>query len=148
MPTDIQKFVLLCEDEQIIRLVFERVIGRHPEFLLDSSADVEDAISKVKTVTYDVIFLDLSFGDDAYAGMKVLREVDRQIVRSQANWRGVLQTPVIIMSGSDQVDWKRVMHEANSLGVYSFIDKPVPFTEDFLAHVLRRLGIAIIPTSS
>jgi hypothetical protein len=149
-----QRFVLLVEQNTTIQRVFRRVFARHPEFLLDVANTVEKAKSKVHTFGYDVIFLGMEFFTRRrkgrqrrlyrYAGMKVLRELSRLVIKVKSEFRGVMATEVIIMSGP-HVELRKLRPEAHALGVISFIDKPVPFTEDYLTHIVQRMGFPILP---
>lgn len=139
-----QKFVLLVEDEEIVAHVFTRVFEAHPEFLLDVATTPSEAIAKLNVFSYHVMFLDMSFAGQSMAGLSVIREMNQLVRKSQQEWRGVLTTRAIIMSGS--VDVGQIHFEAPDLQPIEFIAKPVPFDETFVERILQRIGFAAAPT--
>ena len=140
---DYQRFILLVEDDEFIATIFKSVLSRHPEYLLDWSNTVENALSKIENIAYDIIFLDMKFGSDTYKGMEVLRSLNRIVTIARARGQKVIDSLVVIMSAS--IDFRDVMREAHDLGVLCFMDKPISFTEDFLESIFRRVGIPILP---
>src|SRR5216117_891254 len=138
-----QRFVLVVEDDKFVIEMFQKVFSGQEQFLLDTSETIVDAMSKIKTVLYDLIFLDMKIGH-AYAGMEVLRELNRMAIEVQGSvHRQDPSSLVVIMSAS--VPLQDVMEEAHSLGVICFIDKPIPFTEDFLLRIINRVGMPLLP---
>lgn len=138
-----QKHILLVEDEEFVVLVFKNVMERHPEYLLDVSITIEDAIEKIYTISYDVIFLDMKFGADHYAGMRLVRELNKVATIASAAGQKTINTAIVIMSSS--IDYRDIMSEANELGVLQFMFKPVNFSPTFVEKVLKRIGIPILP---
>lgn len=143
MPNYYQRFVLLVEDEEIVRVVFERVVARHPEFLLDSTPSVPEACAKVRTFAYDAIFLDMNFTvpDE---GLEVLRELAglREEFKHQA-FHPTHLTRVLVLSGT--VLPASVMPEAQRLGAIWYMAKPAPFTEAFVELALEQVRLAMLP---
>src|SRR5947207_2651648 len=145
MPPIHNHFILLVEDEADIVLVFSRAFKDQEGFMLDIAMNVDLAIQKVKVVTYDLIFLDMKIGEK-YAGMEVLRELHRQKVRGRVRQQLLHDSHVVIMSNS--IPLQDVMREAHSLGVFSFIDKPMPFTVEFIEQVVQHFGISMLPSKT
>ena len=145
MPPIHNCFILLVEDEADIVLVFSRAFKDQEGFMLDIAMNVDLAIQKVKVVTYDLIFLDMKIGEK-YAGMEVLRELHRQKVRGRVRQQLLHDSHVVIMSNS--IPLQDVMREAHSLGVFSFIDKPMPFTVEFIEQVVQHFGIPMLPSKT
>jgi len=145
MPPIHNHFILLVEDEADIVLVFSRAFKDQEGFMLDIAMNVDLAIQKVKVVTYDLIFLDMKIGEK-YAGMEVLRELHRQKVRGRVRQQLLHDSHVVIMSNS--IPLQDVMREAHSLGVFSFIDKPMPFTVEFIEQVVQHFGIPMLPSKT
>src|SRR6185503_15671816 len=99
MPRSQQRFILVVDDDHYVVSVFRRTFKGQTDFLLDVAMTVEHALQKVRVVQYDLIFLDMKIGTN-YAGMEVLRELNRQAVSLEADR---LQSPnslVIIMTAS------------------------------------------------
>jgi len=140
-----QRFVLIVDDDHYVVSVFRRTFERQEDFLLDVAMTVEHALQKIRVVQYDLIFLDMKIGTN-YAGMEVLRELNRQAIKLEADR---LQTPnslVIIMTSSIQL--REVMPEAHELGVVCFMDKPVPLDEKFIRKIVHRVGLPLLPRRS
>ena len=143
MPRDERKFVLVVDDDPAIAFVFRRAFeGQEEKFPLDIANTLEEALSKIAVVQYDMIFLDMKLGH-SFSGMKVLEELRRQEIRIAAEGVPYLSTLVIIMSGS--ISLNDISQEAHGLDVFHFIDKPVPMTEEFVRRVVNRFGAPLLP---
>jgi len=142
MPIDHKKLVLLVEDDVFVTMTFVKVFEDQEDYFLDTALTISLAIQKIRVIAYDLVFLDMKIGH-SYAGMDVLRELNRVTSRSEADGRLIPNTQVVIMSGS--VPLQDVMSEAHELGVVSFINKPVQFNEPFIRKILQRLRFPIAP---
>ena len=146
MPFSTQKFVLLVDDEDIITKVFNRVFKDQSYALLDTANTVERALAKISFVAYDYVFLDMKIEGNTAAGMEILRSLNRMIIKVRSDKRAVMDSFVVIMSNS--VPLQDVMAEANALGVLTFLDKPLNFTEEYLLRIVQRLGLPLLPRKS
>lgn len=123
--------ILIIDDEPIIHHVFGRLKDYY-DLEVAAAHTPEEGLRLIAHNKYDAIFIDMKF-DGALDGMDVIRALN--ISDSQAT--------VIVMSGS--INLHDVMVEANQLGIVSFMAKPVVFTTQLLASVLRRLHIRLAP---
>lgn len=146
MPFSTQKFVLVIEDEEIITQTFERVFEGQSYALLDIARTAKEAIEKLKFMVYDVIFLDMKLDGNTYAGMEILRFLNRQLIKLRSEGQKTLESTVVIMSAS--VSLQDIMLEANALDTYHFINKPTDFSEAYLLKVVRHFGLPILPKSA
>jgi len=146
MPFSTQKFVLLVDDEDIVADVFTRVFSDQSYALLDIANTVEKALAKINFVVYDYIFLDMKMDDNSESGMRILRALNRMLIKLRSEKRAAMDSFVVIMSSS--VPLQDVMAEANSLGVLTFLDKPINFTEEYLLGIVQRLGLPLQPRKS
>lgn len=143
MPFENGKFVLVLDDEPIIIKVFERVFENQSYALLDVATTVEEALQKLQFVIYDFIFLDMRIDGDSSAGMRVLRMLNRLLIKSRSEARSTMNSKVIIMSSS--VSLQDIMLEANALKVVTFLTKPVNFSEEYLLDIVQLLGLPLLP---
>ena len=133
--------ILVIDDEYVIRYTFERLAHVY-EMNLVCVPTVEEGIQAImkQQEKFDVVFLDMKF-EDATTGSVVLTGMDALRKLNLINYDG----HIIVMSGS--INLHDIMHEANKLGVLSFMAKPVEFTTKFLTAILKRLGIRLYPKS-
>ncbi len=124
--------VLVIDDDYFIRFIFKRLSEVY-ELDLECVATPQEGIDAVVNKRYDAVFLDMKFENGGIDGMDVLRQINLLNYDSR----------VIVMSGS--INLHDVMHEANKLGVLSFMAKPIDFTLEFLAAILKRLGLRLNP---
>ncbi len=143
MPFKTQKLVLLCEDEEIITHIFERVFANQDYALLDTTASVKKALEKIAFMVYDYVFLDMNLDGVRYAGMEVLRALAKLKIKLRDEGQQTMDSRVIIMSGSVSLD--DIMAESNALGVLHFIDKPTNFTEEYILGIVQQLGLPLLP---
>ncbi len=134
--------ILVIDDDYLVRFIFGRLASTY-DIQLDCVSTPEEGIDHITSKMgpsgqsgYDAVFLDMKFengthGSAGMSGMDVLRRINLLDYNSR----------VIVMSGS--INLHDVMHEANKLGVLSFMAKPIDFTVEFLAAILRRLGIRL-----
>ncbi len=142
MPQTHQRIILVVEDDIYVVSVFQRAFEGQDDFMLDIASTVEQAIAKIRVLCYDLIFLDMKIGH-SYAGMEVLRELNRQEITLRAQGHNVGYGLTVIMTAS--INLHDVMTEAQQLGVVCFIDKPVPMTEEFVRRIVQKLGIPLLP---
>jgi CheY-like chemotaxis protein len=122
------KAILVVDDDSLIRMIFKCVAESfHVTTAFAPSA--QEAIALLRKQKYDFIFLDMKL-EMSVSGMEVLRFINA--AQPEAS--------VIIMSGS--VSLHDIMHEANALGVLSFIRKPTSFTVEYITSVFTKLGLA------
>jgi DNA-binding NtrC family response regulator len=123
--------LLVVDDDHLIRLVFTRLALQY-ELDVSCLSSPQEALALLEKNVYDVIFLDMKFEGIGMDGMDMLREINQQS----------LNTHVVIMSGS--VNLHDLMHEANKLGVLSFMLKPMQFSVEYLRRLLTRLHIRML----
>lgn len=137
MPFNEQRLVLCCDDDPYIIQVFERTFAGQDKFILDIAVRVETACQKIRSVFYDLIFLDMNFSGISLAGMQVLETLREVELETEAKGHAVKFGHVVIMSG--QVCLDDFSRKANDLDVFSFINKPVKFDPVFVKRVMRKL---------
>jgi DNA-binding NtrC family response regulator len=142
MPRTLQKFILVVDDDSYVRNIFVRAFEGQDSFVLDTAQSVDEALRKLRTMFFDMVFLDMKIGH-RYAGMEVLEELRKQEIKLAAEGTPYLSTLVIIMSGS--ISLNDITQEAHGLDVFHFIDKPVPMTEEFVRRVVNRFGLPLLP---
>ena len=142
MPQSAQRLILVVDDDPFIVHVFRRAFEGQEVFLLDIAMTIELALQKIAVMFYDLIFLDMRIGP-SLAGMAVLEELRRQEIKLASEGVPILNTTVIIMSGS--ISLNDITQEAHGLDVFHFIDKPVPMTEEFVRRVVNRFGVPLLP---
>ncbi len=118
------KLVLIVDDEQGIRDFLEIII-RKEGFKVELSGDGADALNKIRTLSPDIVILDLML--PKYNGLEILREL-------QADERAGI--PIIIMTGRqmDSSTADMIRQESN---VREFIQKPVK--KELLLSFIHRL---------
>lgn len=121
--------ILVVDDDFFIREMFNRLQARY-EIAITCLASPQEAITLLERERYDMVFLDMKF-DGPMGGMELIRVINAASYNLH----------VVIMSGS--INLHDVMHEANRLGVLSFMAKPIEFTADFLRIILQRLGVRV-----
>jgi DNA-binding response OmpR family regulator len=109
-PSD--KTILIVDDDDSVRELLEFIVKKEG-FKTVSSGDGEDAINKAKTLSPDLILLDLML--PKYGGFEILREL-------QGDETAII--PIIIITGryTDRSTSEMIKQESN---VKDFIEKPV-----------------------
>ncbi len=146
MAFSTQKLCLLLEDEQIVIHIFNRVFANQSYALLDVATTVKEALAKINFMVYDYLYLDMNIDGVRYAGMEVLRELGRLKIKQRAAGDQSLDSRVIIMSGSVPMD--EIWTEANALGAFLFLNKPVNFTEEYILRIAQQWGLPLLPRKS
>lgn len=146
MPTSKQRLVLVIDDEEAVQVAFAMAFKGQEEFLLDQARSVREAMERLAVVQYDIIFLDMRINENSWSGMQLLREINRLEIRARSRGQPVLESLIVIMSGS--VPFDDFMAEAHELGVLVFLDKPVSFSPEFIRAKLQRLGLPLLPPQS
>ncbi len=145
MPYTEQRLILVVDDEEVIIDTFERAFAGQDKFVVDVAKTVQTAIEKLRAIFYDLIFLDMKIGA-SFAGIKVLEALRELEIQTEAKGKQVKLGHVVIMSGSVSLD--DFSKKANELDVFSFIDKPVNFTPEFVRRVVNKLGLPLLPQRS
>lgn len=143
MPNKHQRFFLCIDDEDAVQFAFEQAFKGQEEFVLDQARTVREALEKLAMVQYDIIALDMKLEGNSWAGMSILREINRLEIRSKSHGRPTLESLILIMSGS--IPFNDFMAEAHELGVLIFLDKRVEFTPEFIRRCMNRIGIPLLP---
>lgn len=162
MPLSNPQFVLLVDDEEIVRHVCERVFAAHkpdgslayPDLLLDTAANLQDALDKVDVFAYEWLILDMAFPDGG-CGLDVLRRVRSLEMDTYMRMEKLAQEARII--GDMQILGRQPVHrsaamiltgtmspaelvlDARSLGVVQTVTKPVAFTEAFVEDIMAQM---------
>ncbi len=145
MPANKQRLCLVCDDEEVVIDAFERAFSGQDEFILDTARSVREALEKLATVQYHVIFLDMKI-DHSWSGLQVLREIKRLEVRARSRGQPIVEPLIAIMSGSVMFD--SFMEEAETLDVLLFIKKPVDFSPEYVRRKLNQIGIPLLPPAT
>ena len=143
MPRDQQRYILVVDDDEFIRLIFTRAFeGQDEQFVLDVAKTVGEALDKIKVMAYDLVFLDMHMGT-SMAGMEVLEELRVQEIKMQAHGIPFHSSTVIIMTGSVSIN--DFSARARELEAFHLIEKPTPMTEEFIRRVVNRFGVPLLP---
>jgi CheY-like chemotaxis protein len=121
------KSVLVVDDDSLIRMIF-KCVSESFHVQTEFAPSAAEAIALLRKQKFDFIFLDMKL-EMAISGMEVLRFVNAAQPTAS----------VVIMSGS--VSLHDIMHEANALGVLSFIRKPTSFTVEYITAVFSKIGL-------
>jgi len=127
--------VLVIDDEYVVRHMFARLAEAY-DIDLDAVSTPLEGMEAVAKKQYSAVFLDMKFenSDSDLTGMDVLRKISLTTT---------LTAQIVVMSASIRLN--DVMQEANRLGVLSFMVKPIDFTPDFLASIMKRMGLRLVP---
>lgn len=143
MPQNEQRFILLVDDEEIVVMAFIKAFEGQTDFLLDVAQTPSEAIIKIAKINYDLIWLDMKMEGNSYAGMNVLRELNKLKIMTRNRGQRTIDTRVVIMSAS--IPLSDVMWEANEMGVISFWAKPVSDLENAVRRALNMVGVPVTP---
>ena len=70
------KNILVVDDEDSIRqMMFEVITRKFSNISVVSVSSGEEALEKIKSVNYDLIFLDIHLGDESINGLEVLKRI-------------------------------------------------------------------------
>jgi len=121
-PAD--KLVLIVDDEENIRELLEFVVKKEG-FRVDRAVDGEEALSKARQASPDIILLDLMH--PKFGGFEILRELQGD---------GTANIPIVVITGryTDRLTSEMIRREPN---VRDFIVKPVK--PQIIAALLHKL---------
>lgn len=102
--------ILIIDDDDEVRGLISGVLTDEG-YITYQAADDHEAISSIKNVMPDLVFLDLWIGDDEAAGFKILDKLK--------NLNSEL--PIIIISGHGTID---IAMNAMRRGAFDFLEKP------------------------
>jgi two-component system, NtrC family, response regulator HydG len=111
--------ILVIDDEEAIRFTFERFL-RAAGHLVATAGSCREALERINTTTFDVIFADIILEDGT--GIDILREIKAK----------GLTCPVIMVTGDPAVE---TAADAIRLGAFDYISKPV--NQESLLHIAR-----------
>lgn len=115
--------ILIVDDEESIRWVFKKAFGKK-NFLVDTVASGEEALSKIRANDYLIVFTDIFM--EGMTGLELLE----QIKNTKPDVK------VVVMTAQDTMN---NTIEAMRFGAYDYISKPFDFDEIF-ALVDKALG--------
>jgi two-component system nitrogen regulation response regulator GlnG len=115
--------ILIVDDEESIRWVFKKAFGKK-DFLVDTVASGEEALSKIQDNDYLTVFTDIFM--EGMTGLELLERVKNTKP----------DVKVVVMTAEDTMN---NTIEAMRLGAYDYISKPFDFDEIF-ALVDKALG--------
>lgn len=120
-PAD--KLVLIVDDDAGIRELLEIIVQREG-FRTQTSPDGEDALAKARSISPDIILLDLMLPKSG--GFEILRELQQE---------GTAGIPIVVITGRglDPSTADMIRRESN---VVEFIEKPL--RKEALAALLHR----------
>ncbi|NGP87841.1 response regulator [Fodinibius halophilus] len=108
------KKVLIVEDELIISMLIERMVGNMGHEVVDKVSSGEDAITAAFEHEPDIILMDIRLQGDIN-GIEAMSQI-----------REKLDTPVIYISGNTD---KLHMDQIESSDYIEFLSKPITFSE-------------------
>lgn len=114
--------VLVVDDEESIRFTFAAFLG-DAGYDVETSENLGDALEKIRSKKFDVIFLDILLGRES--GINALKESRK----CQPN------TPVVMATGAPEIS---TAAEAVRLGAFDYITKPIHQDE-----LLRQAKLAV-----
>lgn len=115
------KKVLIVDDSLISRRMIRQLISKH-NFEIDEAKSGTEALEKIHSEKYDIIFLDLLMPD--ISGVEVLEKIKEEN----------LELKVIVISADIQETTKAKCKE---LGAFAFLNKPPK--EEELTKVLEQI---------
>jgi len=105
--------ILIVDDEENIRWVFKKALGKK-DFLVDTAANGEDALTKIQSNDYLIVFTDIFM--EGMTGLELLSRVKD----TNPNIK------IVVMTAQDTMN---NTIEAMRLGAYDYISKPFDFDE-------------------
>jgi len=117
------KLVLIVDDDKDIRDLMADIV-RKEGFTVETAADGEEALAKARSISPDVILLDLML--PKYGGFEILHDLQEE---------ETVNIPIVIMTGHylDPSTADMIRRESN---VLDFIEKPIK--TEVLMPLLRR----------
>lgn len=108
-PGDIAAGVLICDDNEAIRMLLAEVVGAHPDLrVAGEAADGNEAIVEAIRLQPDVILLDLAMPNRS--GLEALPELRRVVPNAQ----------IVVFSGFSS---RTVADHVLELGAASYLEK-------------------------
>jgi len=107
--------ILIVDDEENIRWVFKKAFGKK-DFLVDTVANGEDALTKIQDNDYLIVFTDIFM--EGMTGLELLNQVKKTNP----------DIKIVVMTAQDTMN---NTIEAMRLGAYDYISKPFDFDEIF-----------------
>ncbi|MEO9959218.1 MAG: chemotaxis-specific protein-glutamate methyltransferase CheB [Alphaproteobacteria bacterium] len=119
--------VMIVEDERVVRLLLEHIIGDDPRLeVVASVGSGEEALETLPKVKPDVISLDIRLpGINGF-------EVTRRVMSEHP-------TPIVVVSASVQAEDLRISMNALRAGALSVVEKPVGVTSSAYSEMADRL---------
>lgn len=114
--------ILVVDDEESLRFTFATFLG-DAGYQVETAESLSEAIEKIRTTTFDTIFLDILLGRES--GLQALKASKEH----QPN------TPVVMATGAPDIS---SASEAVRLGAFDYITKPVHQDE-----LLRQAKLAV-----
>jgi CheY-like chemotaxis protein len=102
---------ILVADDNIINQRVSQAIFKNLGYEIDIAKNGDEAVKMHKANNYDIIFMDL-----------LMPEMDGFTATRQIRASGAEKTPIVAMTGSQDVDKK---NESFNAGMNDFISKPV-----------------------
>ncbi|MBD3258563.1 response regulator [candidate division GN15 bacterium] len=115
--------VLIVDDEQWVREVFQDFCNVTDAFDVDMAADGAEAIEKVGANAYDLITLDLIMPE--VSGLEALSRIKQSSP----------QVPVMVITGNAT---DKLINQAGVLGAIKVMYKPIRL-EDFISEIMSAL---------
>jgi CheY-like chemotaxis protein len=117
--------ILVVDDSRVSRLLSRQfILHTHPDWIIEEAATGEEAVSKLSSISPDLILLDINMpGMGGLAAVVKLREISPAV-------------PICLMTANVQ---DATREKAHNLGV-QFAEKPI--TQARIDHVIANLGSA------
>lgn len=117
--------ILVVDDSRVSRLLSRQfILHSHPDWIIEEAATGEEAVSKLSSISPDLILLDINMpGMGGLAAVVKLREISPAV-------------PICLMTANVQ---DATREKAHNLGV-QFAEKPI--TQARIDHVIAKLGNA------
>jgi DNA-binding NtrC family response regulator len=123
---DLDARILIVDDKESFRTLTRAILEQEGYKTVDEAAAVRDALSKLTTGEYDVAIVDIQIGEEEEGGIKLLREMKRVGIETQA----------IVTSVSITTENQR---EAFKAGTFDVIPKGDDFNTDLLEAIPKAI---------
>jgi len=120
------KKIAIIDDEYEILDVLKKFLGRSEKFEIDTFANPNNAMSKLKSGYYDLVLLDIMMPDAD--GIEILEEIKKENPN----------VAVIMMTAYSTMD-KTI--KSNKIGAEDYLTKPFVSLRDVENKVLDKLGL-------